>query len=260
MDTEATLRPLIVVTTTLAAGGSHNLPSVRLNVQYVTAVEEPGGTAVLLTPGHDAASVERLVGLAHGLVLTGGEDVDPALYGQAPHPELSTVNPARDQVELAALRVALARGIPVLAICRGIQLLNVALGGTLYQDLPSQRAGDLLHEQGAPVGHRWHHATVDAGTGMEEILGTRELFINSFHHQAIDRLAEPLRAVAWASDGVVEGVEGKDHPWLYGVQWHPERGEAESPADEHDPDRRLFWAFVRAARAFAETESILATN
>ena len=159
MDTETSLRPLIVVTTTLAAGGSHNLPSVRLNVQYVTAVEEPGGTAVLLTPGHDPESVERLVGLAHGLVLTGGEDVDPALYGQAPHPELSTVNAARDQVELAALRAALARGIPILAICRGIQLLNVALGGTLFQDLPSQRAGDLLHEQSAPVGHRWHHAS-----------------------------------------------------------------------------------------------------
>jgi len=255
METERALRPLIVVTTTLAAGGSHNLPAVRLNVQYVTAVEEPGGTAVLLTPGHDAESVERLVGIAHGLVLTGGEDVDPALYGQEPHPALDSVNPARDQVELAALRAALARGIPVLAICRGIQLLNVALGGTLYQDLPSQRAGDVLHEQGAPVGHRWHHATVQAGSGIETILGTRELFINSFHHQAIDRLAPSLRAVVWASDGVVEGVEGKDHPWLYGVQWHPERGEAESPGDERDPDRRLFWAFIQACRSFARREA-----
>jgi gamma-glutamyl-gamma-aminobutyrate hydrolase PuuD len=254
-----TLRPLIVVTTTLGAGGSYNLPAVRLNVQYVTAVEEPGGTAVLLTPGHDAESVERLVGIAHGLVLTGGEDVDPALYGQEPHPKLETVNPARDQVELAALRAALARGIPVLAICRGIQLLNVALGGTLYQDLPSQRGGDLLHEQDAPVGHRWHHAMVEAGSGVETILGTRELFINSFHHQGIDRLAPSLRAVVWASDGLVEGVEGKEHPWLFGVQWHPERGEAESPADERDPDRRLFWAFVRAAREFAGSAELLAS-
>jgi putative glutamine amidotransferase len=257
MEPETSLRPLIVVTTTLAASGTHNLPAVRLNVQYVTAVEEPGGTAVLLTPGHDVESVERLVGIAHGLVLTGGEDVDPALYGQAPHPALDSVNVARDQVELAALRAALARGIPVLAICRGIQLLNVALGGTLYQDLPSQRAGDLLHEQSAPVGHRWHHATVEAGSGIEQIVGTRELFINSFHHQGIDRLAPSLRAVVWASDGLVEGVEGKDHPWLYGVQWHPERGEAESPADERDPDRRLFWAFVQACREFASSESFL---
>ncbi|HEX8692074.1 MAG TPA: gamma-glutamyl-gamma-aminobutyrate hydrolase family protein [Longimicrobium sp.] len=246
------MRPLIVVTTTLAPGGSYGLPSVRLNVQYVTAVEEPGGTAVLLTPGHDPESVARLVGIAHGLVLTGGEDVDPARYGQAPHPELGTVSPARDEIELAALAEALRREIPVLAICRGMQLLNVGLGGTLYQDLPSQRGRDLLHEQDAPVTHRWHHATVRPGSGLEEIFGTGDLFINSFHHQGVDRLAPALEATVWAEDGLVEGVEGKEHPWLYGVQWHPERGEAQSPADERDPDRRLFWAFVQAARELAE--------
>ena len=245
------MRPLIVVTTTLAPAGSHNLPSVRLNVQYITAVEQPGGTAVLLTPAHDSDSVRHLVEVAHGLVLTGGEDVAPALYGQDPHPELGGINPLRDGVEVAALQAALARGIPVLAICRGLQLLNVALGGTLYQDLPSQREGGLLHEQNAPVTHPWHHADVKPGSGLEEIFGTRELFINSFHHQGVDRLAPSLEATVWAEDGLVEGVEGKDHPWLYGVQWHPERGEAESPADERDPDRRLFWAFIEAARQFA---------
>jgi putative glutamine amidotransferase len=251
MDTEKTLRPLIVVTTTLAPG-SHDLPAVRLNVQYVTAVEEPGGTAVLLSPGHDCASVERLVELAHGLVLTGGEDVAPGLYGQEPHPELGSVNPLRDEIELAALNAALRRGIPILAICRGMQMLNVALGGTLYQDLPSQRGGEVVHEQTAPVTHRWHHADVKPGSGLEAIFGTRELFINSFHHQGVDRLAPSLEATVWAEDGLVEGVEGTEHPWMYGVQWHPERGEAESPADERDPDRRLLWAFVQAAREFAE--------
>jgi putative glutamine amidotransferase len=245
------LRPLIVVTTTHGPGGTHNLPAARLNLQYVTAVEEPGGTAVLLTPGHHPASVERLVGIAHGLMLTGGEDVDPARYGQAPHPELSSVNAARDEMELAALRAALARGIPVLAVCRGMQLLNVALGGTLFQDLPAQRPGPLLHEQTAPTGERWHAATVEPGSGMEAILGTRELSINSFHHQGIDRLAPSLRAVVWAPDGLVEGVEGTGDAWLYGVQWHPERGDPQAPADPRDPDRRLFQAFVDAARAFA---------
>lgn len=251
METERSLRPLIVVTTTLAPSGSHNLPSVRLNVQYVTAVEEPGGTAVLLTPSHDRESVRHLVEVSHGLVLTGGEDVAPALYGQEPHPELGSVNPLRDEIEIAALEVALERGIPVLAICRGMQLLNVALGGTLYQDLPSQRTDGLLHEQSAPVTHRWHHADVKTGSGLEAIFGTRELFINSFHHQGVDQLAPSLEATVWAEDGLVEGVEGKEHPWMYGVQWHPERGEAESPADERDPDRRLFWAFIQAAREFA---------
>ena len=245
------MRPLIAVTTTLAPAGSHNLPSVRRNVQYLTAVEEPGGTAVLLTPGHDRESVRHLVEVAHGLVLTGGEDVTPALYGQEPHPELGSVSLVRDETEIAALEVALERGIPILAICRGLQLLNVALGGTLYQDLPSQRADGLIHEQDAPVTHRWHHATVKPGSGLEGIFGTRELFINSFHHQGVDQLAPSLEATVWAEDGLVEGVEGKEHPWMFGVQWHPERGEAESPADERDPDRRLFWAFVQAAREFA---------
>jgi len=255
MDEEKALRPLIVVTTTLAPSGSHNLPAVRLNVQYVTAVEEPGGTAVLLSPGHDRESVCRLVELAHGLVLTGGEDVAPELYGQEPHPELGSVNPLRDEIELAALEVALRRGIPVLAICRGMQMLNVALGGTLYQDIPSQLGGDILHEQEAPVSQRSHHAGVKPGSGLEAIFGTRELFINSFHHQAVRDVAPSLEATVWAEDGIVEGVEGKEHGWMYGVQWHPERGEAESPADERDPDRRLFWAFIEAARELARSEA-----
>ena len=246
------MRPLIVVTTTLGTGGSHQLPAVKLNVQYVTAVEEPGGAAVLVTPAHDPETVRALVGMAHGLLLTGGEDVDPRRYGQAPHPTVGDVTPARDAMEMAALDEAMRRGIPVMAICRGIQLLNVALGGTLYQDLPSQRPGAIVHEQEAPVGHRWHTATVREGSGLRGIFGSGELFINSFHHQGIDRLGQGLVATVWAEDGLVEGVEGTDYGWMYGVQWHPERGEAETPADQRDPDRRLLWAFVDAARDFMQ--------
>jgi putative glutamine amidotransferase len=246
------LRPLIAVTTTLAATGSHQLPGVKLNVQYVTAVEDPGGTALLVSPAHDAGAARQIVGMAHGLLLTGGEDVDPALYGQDPHPELGELTPARDTTEMAALDEALRRGIPILAICRGIQLLNVHLGGTLYQDLPSQRPGPIVHEQTAPVAHRWHGARVEPGSGLHEIFGADALFINSFHHQGIDRLGAGLEATVWAEDGLIEGVEGTRHPWLYGVQWHPERGEAEVPRDQRDPDRRLLWAFVDAARKFMQ--------
>lgn len=246
------MRPLIAVTTTLAPGGSHNLPNVRLNAQYVTAVEQPGATAILVTPGNVPDSVEHIMSIVHGLVLTGGEDVDPALYGEEPRPEVTDFNRARDDMEIAALKVAMERGIPVLAICRGLQLLNVALGGTLWQDLPSQHAGTVVHEQQAPVGHRWHHATVEPHSGLETIFGTRALFINSFHHQGVRALASSLTPTVWAEDGLVEGVEGRSHPWMYGVQWHPERGDAESAADERDPDRRLFWDFVRAAREFAD--------
>jgi putative glutamine amidotransferase len=246
------LRPLIVVTTSLHPAGSHQLPQVQLNVQYVTAVESSGATALLLSPGHSPDSIRRIVSLAHGLLLTGGEDVDPARYGQEPHPELGTVNPPRDEMEFTALEEALLRRMPVLAICRGCQLLNVALGGTLYQDIPSQLGGDVLHEQTAPWNQRWHGARVEPGSGLHAIFGSTELSINSFHHQAVDRLARGLRASVWAEDGIVEGVEGVDHPWMYGVQWHPERGEAEAPGDERDPDRRLFWALVRAAREYGE--------
>jgi putative glutamine amidotransferase len=248
------VRPLIVVTTTTRPGGDHQLPQVNLNLQYVAAVEDPGGTALLLTPGHHPESVKQLVGMAHALVLTGGEDVDPARYGQAPHPELGTVNPPRDQVEFAALEAALERRMPVLAICRGCQVLNVGMGGTLFQDLPSQRPGRVHHEQTAPWNHRWHHAAVQADSGLRRIFGVDELFINSFHHQAVDALAPGLVATVVAEDGVVEGVEAPDYPWVYGVQWHPERGEAQAPHDQRDPDRRLFWALVQAAREFGETD------
>lgn len=246
------MRPRIAVTTSLWTGGRHGLLQVGLGAPYVAAVEAPGGCTLLLTPAHDPASLREIIGIADGLVLTGGEDVDPARYGEEPHPRLETVNPARDAMEFAALAAALGRGIPVLAICRGIQLLNVALGGTLYQDLPSQRSGDLVHAQTAPVGHRWHPARVEPGSGLERIFGASELFINSFHHQGIDRLAPGLRATVWAEDGLVEGVEAEAYPWVYGVQWHPERGEANAPGDPRDPDRRLLWAFVQAAREWRD--------
>jgi putative glutamine amidotransferase len=248
---EPTELPLIAVTTSSAEVGTHGLLGVRLNLQYIAAVEGPGAVALLITPGHDDASLERIVGLAHGLLLTGGEDVDPSRYGQERIPECGVSNPGRDEMEMQVLALARARGMPVLAICRGMQLLNVAWGGTLYQDLPTQLGGDLLHEQLAAVDRRWHHATVERGSGLEHIFGARELFINSFHHQAIDRLAEGLHATARAEDGVIEGVEATDGSWLYGVQWHPERGEASLPHDARDPDRRLLWTFVQAARDFA---------
>ena len=249
------MRPLIAVTTSVRSGGDHQLPHVRLNVQYVTGVEVPGATALLVTPGHSPESIRQIVSMAHGLLLTGGEDVDPARYGQEPHPALGTVTPPRDEMEFAALEEALRLRMPVLAICRGCQLLNVALGGTLYQDLPSQRASGIIHEQAAPWNHRWHGARVEEGSGLHRIFGAAELHINSFHHQGIDRLAPGLTPTVWSEDGLVEGVEARDYPWVYGVQWHPERGEAEAPGDPRDPDRRLLWALVQAAREYGEMVS-----
>jgi putative glutamine amidotransferase len=248
------MRPLIAVTTTAShAGAGYRTPQLMLGSLYLAAVETIEGAALLVTPAHRGASVERLMDIADGLILSGGEDVDPARYGQAPHPKLGMVSRERDEVEFAALERALERELPVLAICRGMQLLNVAFGGTLYQDLPSLRDGGLIHEQDAPITKRWHAVEVEEGSRPAEIFGETKLFINSFHHQGVDRLGEGLRAWGWAEDGLVEGIEAADHPWVVGVQWHPERGEAEVPGDPLHPDHCLFQAFGEAVRERAES-------
>lgn len=249
------MRPLIL-TTTSTDEANYRTPYVVLGAPYVRAVEQPEATAVLVTPAHSEPALEQLQQVAHGLVLTGGEDIAPRRYGEEPHPKLGAVNEPRDAMELALLHRALERDMPVLAICRGMQLLNVALGGTLYQDLPSQLGGDLLHEQSAPVNHRWHPARVEEGSRLAEIFGHTELHINSFHHQGIRTLGTGLEARAWASDGLVEAVEGASWSWVTGVQWHPERGEAEALRDRRQPDRRLFWAFAQACREYAARERL----
>jgi len=169
-----------------------------------------------------------------GLVLTGGTDVAPARYGAAPHPRLGEVDPVRDAAELALIAAARARGLPILAICRGIQILNVALGGTLYQDLDSERPGPVPHND--ETGR--HPIHVEAGSLLERTLGTRAASVNSRHHQAIRDLAPGLAAVAWADDGVIEGAEPTDakEPWMVAVQWHP----------EDLTERALFDGFARA--------------
>lgn len=243
------MRPLIAVTTTTHMAADYRVPQVMLGTPYIRVVDALGGSALLLTPAHEPASIEQILDLSSGLVLTGGEDVEPRRYGQEPHPKLGATNPDRDRMELAAVRGALDRDLPVLAICRGMQLLNVALGGTLYQDLPTDLDGDLLHEQEAPVGDGWHSARVDPASRLASIFDETQLFINSFHHQAIREPGDGLRPVAWAEDGVIEAVEGPDHQWVFGVQWHPERGEAERQSDPRShPDRRLVEAFIAAAR------------
>lgn len=246
------LQPLIAITTPMYSGENYRLPLVSLSSPYIRAVENPGGVAVLVTPAHKRESIGRLLDIVQGVMLSGGEDVDPARYGQLPHPELGSVSRARDEMEFAVLEGALARELPVLAVCRGMQVLNVAFGGTLFQDLPSLRPGELVHQQDAGINDRWHEASVETNSRLGKIFGTEELFINSFHHQGVDELGSGLVATTWAEDGLIEGVEATGHPWVLGVQWHPERGEAESAeGDQRRPDRRLFHAFIEAAREFA---------
>lgn len=237
--------PLVGVTTTLVPeSGTWRRPEIALYAVYVAALEQLGLTSVLITPAHSPRSVKALIEQCHGLVLTGGEDVDPSRYGEDPLPELGMVNPARDEMEMTALGLALEHRIPVLGICRGCQVLNVYFGGTLYQDLDTQRPGELRHRQSEPWGLRTHHVTVEPDSRLSRLLELEEMLINSYHHQAIKDVAPGLVVVAKAADGLIEAVESTSGEWIIGVQWHPERHEATAP--ETDPDRMLFEGFRMA--------------
>jgi putative glutamine amidotransferase len=206
---------------------------VALNSSYVRSLINAGLTPLLVPPLIDVAQAGDALEGAAGLVLTGGEDIHPASYGEAPHAKLEETDQSRDAVELALYRAARERQLPVLAICRGIQLVNVAMGGTLYQDLPSEHPSTVDHVD--PKGR--HALRVESGSRLAQAVGSPSS-VNSRHHQAVKRLGEGLRAVAWAEDGVIEGAElvNGDRSWLLAVQWHP----------EDDVEAGLFAAFARA--------------
>ena len=236
------LRPVLGLTTYLqqAQTGVWDVHASYLPAIYLDGVTMAGGIATLLPPqAVDEAIAGRVLDGLDGLIITGGRDVDPATYGQAPHP--STDEPARDRDawEFALLRGALARNLPVLGICRGAQVLNVALGGTLHQHLPDV------------VGHTWHQAgnAVFNTSAIQTVPGTRLATLigastdaQCYHHQAIDELGQGLLASAWDRDGVVEAIELPGEHFVVAVQWHPE---------ERLDDLRLFAAVVDAARRFA---------
>jgi len=207
---------------------------VALSTAYVYALMRAGLVPVVVPPILDPEAACAALDGVHGLVLTGGEDVDPGRYGAPPHPKLGETDRARDAVELALIAGAERRRLPILAICRGIQILNVALGGTLYQDLTSERPGPVDH---ADTRSR-HGLRIESGTLLHRTLGAMDASVNTRHHQAIRDIAPALRATAWAEDGVIEGAEWKDPgaPRVLAVQWHP----------EDDVEDALFRGFAEA--------------
>jgi putative glutamine amidotransferase len=244
------MRPLIGVTTTLSVAGLHGVPNVMLAAQYLDAVENAGGAVVLLSPAHSGGGLDALLARVAGLVLSGGEDLDPALYGRAPHPELEEVNRARDEFELGVARWALERDLPLLGICRGAQLLNVALDGTLVQHLPDLRPGPPHHRQKEGFHQNSHDVRIAEDSLLGKVVRAPRITVNSWHHQGLERLGRGLRATAWAEDGLVEAVERTAGRWCCGVQWHPERCEAASPGPV-PPNAALFASLVEASNATA---------
>lgn len=217
-----------------------------VNGAYVRAVLRSGALPFILPPLLGARHAAQYLDACDALVLTGGEDVDPGFYGEAPHPKLGDVDRLRDEFELALTKGAWERRLPILAICRGIQVVNVALGGTLWQDIPSQRPGGLEHKAPTERDIRSHLVTIASGSRLARALATVRTEVNSFHHQSVRDVAPGLVVTATAPDGEIEGLEsGPDDPWLLAVQWHPE----EFHHHEVAPDHGLFNALVAAARA-----------
>jgi putative glutamine amidotransferase len=217
---------------------------LALGLTYPDAIRRTGAVPVVIPP-MDHAAIEPLLDRLSGLCLSGGPDLQPAVYGAEPHPALGPTEPELDRFELDLVRAADARAMPVLAICRGMQVLNVARGGTLHQHVPDVVGDALEHRQSAAGDEPTHAVTVLQGSRLAALAGHGELAVNSFHHQAAWGLGAGLTATAWAPDGTVEALEAVDRPFLLGVQWHVEclAGRADHAA--------LFAAFVAEARARA---------
>ena len=236
--------PLIGVTTSCERT-SKNVDRAFLNASYVRAVERAGGIPLLLTPYHSPEAIETLWPHLGGILLTGGGDVEPSRFHEAPHPETSLVYAERDVLELDLVtKRAVHEGTPLLAICRGLQVLNVALNGTLHQHVPDVYGATPVYAQEEARRERTHAVTIAGESALAGISGDTALAVNSFHHQAIKDLGEGLTPVAWADDKLIEAVEMPDAPgFLLGVQWHPEE-----LVDVDAAARRLFEALVDAAR------------
>jgi putative glutamine amidotransferase len=254
---EAQPRPLIGVTTSevrledqvgLTPHGEPPRREMALGLTYLRAIERAGGIPVVIPP-LEVEAIPSLLAHLDGVVLSGGPDIHPEAYGEAPHPELGPTRRGLDATELALARQAIATDLPMLAISRGAQALNIARGGTLFQHLPERFGRSIQHRQLAEGPGTTHPVDIARDSALARALGTTELKVNSYHHQATSGLGRGVRAVAWAPDGVVEAIEVPRSAFVIGVQWHAE-SMVDSPAHAS-----LFRTFVAAAGENALAES-----
>lgn len=230
-----TQQPLIGITTYARnENGQFMLPAV-----YVDAVRRAGGIPVLLPPGEDHQEI--LLHHLDGIILAGGGDISPSYYNGKTHPTIYMVDIERDRSELALIKKLIAKDLPTLCICRGSQILNVALGGSLIEHLPDEVGNDVAHRL-PPRERTEHPINLEPTSQLAQIMGKTTIVTASWHHQAVRNLALGLNVVAYAPDGTIEGIEKPDHPWLIGVQWHPEL-----TAATDETQHRLFEALVVAA-------------
>jgi putative glutamine amidotransferase len=220
-------------------------PSFLMTQMYIKRLEAAGAAPVIVPLLHDAAALRAIFESLDGLFLAGGNDMDPATYGEAPHAALGLLNRDRDRVELMLTRLALEAGLPILAVCRGIQVLNVSGGGTLYQDITAQVRGAMRHQyhELQPRNYRAHSVTVERDSRLFRFVGATTVQVNSLHHQAVKDVAPGFRITARATDGIIEGIERRNGNFALGVQWHPE-----ALAEEDAAMQAIFDGFVAAIR------------
>ncbi len=237
----------------IAVMGAHKLsvlynenpvPSAALNETYANAVARAGGIPVILPPYADDADLCRVLSLCSGLLLPGGEDVDPRFFGEDPSPKLGRITASYDRAWFAALNYAEAHGMPVLGICRGHQLANAVFGGTLYQDLSDYPGKTILHGQHQDRTYPVHKVSIVPGSHLSQILGCTEVYTNTMHHQCVKEPGAGLMVSARTGDGVIEGLETSDGSMIF-VQWHPEELQDTVPCM-----RGLFEDLVKKAAAY----------
>lgn len=210
---------------------------------YSVAIDDAGGVPFIVPCLEESAAIEALLSRADGLVITGGADISPDEYDQQPIPQLGAIEPLRDRLDQVAVRYMLEHpDLPVIGICRGIQSMAVFGGGALTQDIPSQVAGAIQHNQKAPGWHGIHEITIEGGSLLTRITGRAKAMVNSFHHQAVSEVPEGFVATAWTEDGVIEAMERSNSRFCLGMQFHPEL-----MAPKHPFIAAIFAAFVQAA-------------
>lgn len=223
----------------------------RMTQTYIQRLEAAGAAPFIIPLLQREPALRAIYETLDGLLLAGGGDVAPSFFGESPHPELESVNRDRDRVELTLLRWAFEDRLPILAICRGIQVLNVGAGGTLYQDIEDQipDAGDHRHPKPKPYDYRAHEVAIEPDSRLSELMGGCKTHVNSLHHQAVKDVAPGFRVTARAGDQVIEGIELVDDHFAVGVQWHPELLAAEDPVQQ-----ALFDGFMNAVHRFRTNE------
>ena len=219
-------KPIIGITSNTILAESTIVPGmtrVYVSADYINAVTIAGGIPFLLPPLSDLADAREQIMTIDGLILSGGLDVDPFMYGEEPLEKLGTINIFRDEYELMVIKLASELGKPILGICRGIQIINVAHGGTLYQDMSYIEGCNIKHFQNVTIRDAlWHTVDIDPTSSLATIINRQNLRVNSYHHQAIKTVAPGFIATAYSKDGVIEAIEHQGDPFILGIQWHPE--------------------------------------